>query len=481
AALPAPVDVDALCRGGAPQWGSALEVAGTLGANTGAYTVDTVPLPIANPWKSWIRPTGVDFFRDGRAAIATFSGDVWIASGVDQTLAKVSWRRYAAGLYEPLGLRIVDDVAYVLGRDQITRLVDLDHDGEADAYESFNHDGVVWPTYNNFAFDLQTDQAGNFYYAKGALNTPVGLPLQSVLCRVGKDGRGTTVVATGLRQPNGLGMGPHDELTVSDNEGQWVPASKIVWVRPGGWYGYVGDPPHYKKDVPAHPAAQDPPLCWMPMAVDSSSGGEAWAPAGWGPLGGQLLHTSYGKSSLMLVLHEEVDGVMQGAVMTLPLKFASGIMRARCNAADGQLYVCGIRGWQTTGAADGCLQRVRATAKPACLPIAMHVTRSGVAVTFSAPLDASAADAGNIGVSCWNYLWSAAYGSAEYAVSDPKRKGRDHLDVTAATLSADQRTLTMAVTGVVPCMQMAVEMRVQAADGSAADATLYATVNAVGR
>ncbi len=349
---------------------AALEVTGALGADSGPYAVDTIPLPTANPWRSWIRPTGVDFFRDGRAAIATFSGDVWIASGVDRTLAKVGWRRFAAGLYEPLGLRIVDDVVYVLGRDQITRLVDVDRDGEADSYESFNHDAVVWPTYNNFAFDLQTDQAGNFYYAKGALNTPVGLPLQSVLCRVPKDGRGTTVVATGLRQPNGMGMGPHDELTFSDNEGQWEPASKIVWARQGGWYGYVGDPPHYKKQVPAHPAVQDPPLCWIPMSVDSSSGGQVWAPPGWGPLGGQLLHTSFGKSALMLVLHEDVGGVMQGGVMTLPLKFASGIMRGRVNAADGQVYVCGIKGWQTNAATDGCLQRVRATGRPACLPVA---------------------------------------------------------------------------------------------------------------
>ena len=422
-------------------------------------------------------------FRDGRLAIATFSGDVWVATGVDAGLKQVVWRRFAAGLYEPLGLRIVDDVVYVLGRDQITRLVDADHDGEADAYESFNHDSVVWPVYNNFAFDLQTDRAGDFYYAKGALNTPVGLPLQSVLCRVGKDGRGTSVVATGLRQPNGLGMGPHDELTFSDNEGQWIPASKIVWVKPGGWYGFVGDPPHYKKEVPAHPAVQDAPLCWIPMAVDSSSGGEVWAPPGdrWGPLGGQLLHTSYGKSALLLVLREDVGGVMQGGVVALPLKFASGVMRGRFDDRDGQLYLCGLKGWQTNGATDGCLQRVRATGRAACLPVAMHLTRDGVAVTFSAPLEAGAADAGNVDVACWNYLWSAAYGSAEYSVAEPQRKGRDHLEVTAATLSPDRRTLTAAVSGMTTCMQMAIALRVQAADGTSAETTIYATVNALGR
>jgi glucose/arabinose dehydrogenase len=36
----------------------------------------------------------------------------------------VKWRRYASGLHQALGLKVVDDKVYVLGRDQITRLHD---------------------------------------------------------------------------------------------------------------------------------------------------------------------------------------------------------------------------------------------------------------------------------------------------------------------------------------------------------------------
>jgi hypothetical protein len=39
-------------------------------------------------------------------------------------------------------------------------------------------------------------------------------------------------------------------------------------------------------------------------------------------------------------------------------------MRARFRKQDGQLYVCGLRGWQTAGVMDACLQRVRNTGKP---------------------------------------------------------------------------------------------------------------------
>ena len=93
---------------------------------------------------------------------------------------KLKWKRFAAGLYEPLGLRIVNDVVYVRGRDQITRLHDLNADGEADFYECFNNDGVVSANYHGFAMDLQTDAAGNFYYTRCGQRMHPELPGQGV-------------------------------------------------------------------------------------------------------------------------------------------------------------------------------------------------------------------------------------------------------------------------------------------------------------
>ena len=58
----------------------------------------------------------------------------------------------------------------------------------------------------------------------------------------------------------------------------------------------------------------------------------------WGPFHGELLHTSYGRSSLYLVLKEEVAGQMQGGVVKFPLRFTSSAMRPRFNPHDGHLY-----------------------------------------------------------------------------------------------------------------------------------------------
>ena len=43
------------------------------------------------------------------------------------------------------------------------------------------------------------------------------------------------------------------------------------------------------------------------------------------------------------------------------VSWVSGVMRARFNTVDGQLYLCGLKGWQTRGTKDGIFQRVRYT------------------------------------------------------------------------------------------------------------------------
>ena len=54
-------------------------------------------MPENNPWHAWMRTTALDFFSDGRAAVATMNGDVWIVSSIDADLQHVSWKRFATG------------------------------------------------------------------------------------------------------------------------------------------------------------------------------------------------------------------------------------------------------------------------------------------------------------------------------------------------------------------------------------------------
>ena len=230
-------------KGAKAQWAQTVATRGKRAADDAAYVSDSIGLPEENPWHSWIRPTALDFFSDGRLAISTWSGDVWIASGIDDALKTISWKRFASGLFQPLGLKIVKDQIYVLGRDQITRLYDLNADGEADFYENFNNDCLVTANFHEFAVDLQTDAQGNFYYLKcgplrpGERGWDRITPHHGTLLKVSKDGSHLETVATGLRSPNGLAIGPGGEITTSDNEGAWTPTTPINLIHAGGFYG----------------------------------------------------------------------------------------------------------------------------------------------------------------------------------------------------------------------------------------------------
>ncbi|HAM70800.1 MAG TPA: hypothetical protein DCM86_04070, partial [Verrucomicrobiales bacterium] len=452
AASPKPVDVAALTHGGPSRWNRTVETRGTVGTNQGPYQVDTLGEPSPNPWGTRNYLSGFDFFPDGRAAVAAFHGDVWIVGGLDGRLDKITWRRFATGLFQPLGLKIVNGVVHVTCRDALVRLTDLNGDGEADLYENVNNDTVVTPNYHEFCLDLQTDSAGNFYYAKGAPWPPdVKSPHQGTLLKVSREGSTLEVIATGLRAPNGLGMGPNDELTFSDNEGHYIPSSKISLVKPGNRFYGMAQTAH-------HPVTMDyeQPFVWIPKGMDNSSGGQAWVPDDrWGPLKGSMIFLSYGKASLFSVLQDRVGDVLQGGVVPFPFKFSSGVMRARFNPADGQLYVTGLRGWQTDGVRDGGFFRVRYTGHPVAWPVGFHARKDGVELRFSSPLsEESAKDVGNWAVDQWNYIYSANYGSPEVSTLDPRVRKHDPVEVAGVKVSDGGRTLLLQIPGIKPVMQM---------------------------
>ena len=467
-----PADLSSLARGGLPRHPEPVVTKGVLGRGGGPYVVDTFTPPVDNPWKSFLRFGGLDFFSNGDAAVCSVSGDVWVVSGIDEKLEQLKWRRFATGLFQPLGLKIVDDKVYVLGRDQITRLHDLNNDHEADFYENFNNDAKVTTNGHAYVTNLDTDPAGNFYYIKCADNTEHG---GSVL-RVSKDGQKLDVFATGLRNPNGLGVSPAGVVTAADNQGEWVPASRLDVVEPGEFLGYT---PMAKRNPP--PTDPGKPLCWMPQNVDNSSGGQTWVMDDrWGPFKNYMLHTSYGAAALLLVLEEKVDGQAQGGVVRFPLTFDSGIMRGRFRRQDGQLYVCGLRGWQTAGVQDAALHRVRYTGKPVHMPSGLNAHRDGLKLTFTCPLARDVAeDVGSWSILRWNYHWTAEYGSRQWSVTDPSKQGYDTMEVKSAKLLPDGKSVFLEVDDMRPVMQMQIGYDVEAEDGTQVRGEIYNTIHAL--
>jgi len=458
---------------GPARWGKPLVTKLVRGNDAGPFAIDTLTLPYENPHKALFFCTGLDFLPDGRVAMCTCHGDVWLAK-FDEKESTVSWQRHAAGLYHPLGLKVVDGKVVVLERGQLTRLHDNNDDGEADFYECVANDWDTGAGEHSYDTCLETDPEGNFYFFKtGDPHLPTG----GCLLKVSKDGSKTEVFATGFRHPIGMGISPSGVFTGADQEGNWMPATRIDEYKKGGFYG---DMRAHHRTTP--PSTYDNPLLWLPREVDNSAGGQVWVPEkAFGPLAGLPLHLSYGRCKAFVLLRQQYEGGVQGGVWDLGWKFLSGTCRGRFGA-DGHLYVCGLNGWQTAAQADGCLQRVRATGKPIHAPIKMEVVPDGVKFTFSQPLDKAAVeDVQNYRAAWWDYKWSGDYGSFRYKPSGINVVGQDDVLVTKASLSADGKTVHVVVGKMQQVMQMQVGLNVKAADGTPVTGSVYLTVHHVGK
>ena len=413
---------------------------GQRGLETGPFAVDTLTLPYDNPYQALLFAAGVDFTADGAGYVCTIHGDVWRVTGIDAGLQSLRWKRVASGLFQPLGLKVRGDQVYVLGKDRITRLDDLNRDGVTDFYATF-YDGIATSLGgHDYVTCLEVDQEGRFYYAD-----PQGVH------RVAADGKSAQTLASGFRNPNGMGASPDGRvITVAPQQGTWTPTSEIAEIRPGGWYGFGGPKADHNP-----PLGRDWPLCWIPHTVDNSSGSQAWIPQGqWGDLGGQMMHLLWGRCGMMLVLRDTHGAVAQGAVVPLPVKFLSGPNRATFRAQDSSLYIAGSTGWQTSALKDGAVQRVRRTGKPLRIPVAWKQDGASLEFTFSEKLDpAVAADAGSFGVRRWNYRYTQDYGSKEWSVVDPKKEGRDEVEVKSAALLPDGKTVRLTLADARPAMQ----------------------------
>lgn len=473
---PAP-DLKPLTQGGPPRWNPPLATQGKLGREDGPFAVDELVTPpdTANAWHTWMRFGGFDFFQDGRrAAISTWNGDVWIVSGIDASLRQLTWKRVASGLFQPLGVKIVDETIYVACRDQIARLHDLNGDGEIDFVENFNNDHQVTEHFHEFAMGLQTDREGNFYYAKSARHAlPALVPHHGTLLKVTKDGARTEILANGFRAANGVCVNDDGTFFVTDQEGHWTPKNRINLVQqPARFYGNMWA---YEHPASTSDTEMEQPLVWITNDMDRSPAELLWVTSdNWGPLKGSLLNISYGMGRIFVVPHEKIGQQMQGGVVQLPIPdFPTGVMRGRFHPGDGHLYTCGMYAWAGNRQRDGGFFRVRATGKPSNLPIALHPRANGLEIQFTDKLDlASAANAKNYAIKVWSLKRTANYGS--------KHIGEHELTVTQALPGREQKSVFLTIPDLQPTWGMEIRCALRGADGESFTRTVHNTIHQLG-
>lgn len=472
---PKPEDLSSFTKGGPARYPEKLNTEILRGAQDGPFQVDIMNPPFDSPWKNQFRLSGLDFFKDpNKGVICSTDGDVWLVEGFLEDSGKLSWKRIASGLFQPLGIKVVNEEIFVTCRDQLVRLQDLNGDLETDFYESFNNDHMVTDHFHEFAMGLQVDEEGNFYYAKSGRHAREALtPQHGTLIKVSKDGQNTEIIASGFRAANGVCLNPDGTFIVTDQEGHWNPMNRINWVKEGGFYGNMFG---YNPPKDSTESGMELPLVWVERDIDQSPSELLWVDSEkWGPLNGKLLNLSYGYGKVFVIPYETVGEQVQGGIVELPIpRFSTGVMRGRFNPGDGQLYLCGLSAWGSTQPQLGGLYRIRKVDQPLVVPIGIKATQTGIELTFSASLDEeSVQQISNYTVKTWDLLRSRNYGSKHY--------NEKTINVSKVELDKDGKTVLLSIPDIQPTWVMEIQYQLQDEDGKEFVGSIQNTIHQLGK
>lgn len=391
---------------------------------------------------------GMDFLPDGRLAVSTWdsTGAVYLIGNLDGPGA-VTVKRFAEGLGEPLGLRVIDGIIHVTQKQEVTKLVDLDGDDVADEYLAVAHGWPASFNYHEFSFNLVKKdgflwvatsvplRTGSTAYLPGsqpAFPVPNG---PGSLLKIDPALRTWEIVASGLRTPNGMGIGVDGELFGSDNQGDWLPSSRLNHLKPGRFYGH--------RENPGDTADYARPALWLPHGEISNSPAEPVLVPG-GTYSGQMLVAELTHGGVNRVFMEKVKGEYQGAVFQFTQGLESGMNRIVWGP-DGSLYVGGLGSggnWNWNNTTSG-LQRLRPNGRTTFEMKSVRARADGFIIEFTQPVPYTVASkTSGFSVQQYRYLPESTYGGPKYNLKT--------LNATRVDVSQDRRKVFVKLVGLKP-------------------------------
>lgn len=382
---------------------------------------------------------GLAFLPDGRLLFTTWDteGGVYVLDGFQEgDSTKIHRKRIAAGLHEPLGIEVVDGNIFVVQKHELTQLIDLDGDDVIDEYRTICNAWQVTDDFHEFAFGLVYDK-GHFYVT-------LSMAMRLLSTQQQKIDRGKTLkiaidgsyewINYGLRTPNGIGLGVDGELFVTDNEGQWLPANKLIHVKKGEYHGMAWG----LLDSLQEPPQMTPPTLWLPGNEISNSPSEPIVMND-GPYSGQMLHGDVSNGGIKRDFLEKVNGSYQGAVFRFTQGLAAGVNRL-CWGPDGALYIgeIGMVGGWTWKEKKYGLQSIKYNGKTTFEMLAIRARPKGFEIEFTQPLkDNLEIVTSEFLLSQWWYKPTKAYGGPKMDM--------EKLTVTASQLSEDRKKLYLEI------------------------------------
>jgi len=424
------------------------------------YKLTTFEIPKA----AYLEVGATDLLPDGRLAVSTRRGEIWMVENPFGETGEQKWSRFAHGLHEVLGLAYRDGWLYLTQRGDVSRIKDTSGDGVADVFEVVNDDWQINGDYHEYAFGSKFDKYGNIWVVLCLTGSFSSESKYRGWClRITPDGKAIPT-CSGIRSPGGIGTNAAGDMFYTDNQGPWNGTCSLKHLIPGKFVGHPGgfkwyDLPEVKAVLPVKPQEPqsgsrfmveakkipeyEPPIILFPYKKmgQSASGVTCDTTNGkFGPFANQMFVGDQTNSTVMRCFLENVDGHYQGACFPFREGFASGTLTLEM-AANGSMFVGGTnRGWGSRGNKPYALERLNWTGKT---PFEIHEMRAkpdGFELTFTDPVNReSAANVDSYKLQTYAYIFQAAYGSPEVDFTTPTIK--------SATVADDNKSVRLVIDG----------------------------------
>lgn len=422
-------------------WGSAQEEAKY-------YPIVSIPIPIAVP----MRPGGLEILPDGRLAVGTRRGDIYVIKGAFDSPPNPEYRLFASGQDEIFSLSWKDGAMTATSWAEVTRISDVDGDGIADRYDTLSNNWG-YAEGHEFAFASKHDPDGNIWVALGLSGSYESHNLfRGWAVKVTPAGK-MIPVCSGLRSPGGVGANAEGAMFVIESQGPWNGCCSLKHLKEGGflghpasynWYQYAPGvkAPEFKPNSDSRLGIEKkrvkelvPPAVRFPyIKMGRSISGFRLNRTGgrFGPFENQLFLGDYSLSLVMRATTEQINGVWQGACYPFREGLATGIMNVEFTP-QGQLIAGGFTTnsqWPVRGSEPFALQRIDWNGVVPFEIREINIRRDGFLITFTKPVDTrEAAKPDNYRITTYTHIYHAGYGSPEVDQTTPT--------VTSAVLSAD--------------------------------------------
>lgn len=394
------------------------------------YPIVNIPIP-----KDTVIEAGAfAVLPNGRLAVGTRHGEIYIIEDIDAEKPTPKFHRFASGLDEIFGLVWQDGAFRVTQSCELTRVQDTNGDGVADRFETIS-DAWGYANYHEYAFGSKLDAKGNQFIALGLSASYYSHALyRGFIMKVSPEGQ-TTAFASGLRSPGGIGFDEHGELFYVESQGPWNCSCSLKAVSPSSFHGHPASFQWYPFAPELGPTPEQPnsgsrllverervkqlvPYAvvfpYIRMGRSISAFNVDRTNGKFGPFENQIFLGDYTQSIIMRATTEQVNGVWQGACYPFREGLSTGILNVEFTPGGNLLTGGTNRGWPVRGIKPFALERLDWSGKMPFEINRITIEPNGFRITFTKSVESVTGNSiPSYAISAFTHPYHAGYGGPE--------------------------------------------------------------------